>query len=166
MAANSRQRGHRSGAGFTLLELLIVLVLIGVASAFSVAAVDRLAGRLEERRWADLTQQALAKLRNKAVMGGVVVRGLVDFDRGELLHLVGDGSDLLLTLPEKFRFSPSSLPGPQTQPVARLPLYFYPDGTMDDAIFELALPSAGRRRFQLTRFTGRIERTNVHASAQ
>ena len=35
-----------SGLGFTLLELLIVLALIAVASVFSIAAVDRLAGRV------------------------------------------------------------------------------------------------------------------------
>lgn len=152
------QRSGNFNAGFTLLELLIVLALIAVASVFSIAAVDRLAGRIEERRWSDLTQQSLAKLRNKAVMGGVVVSAMVDFDGGALLQVGSDNKGRLLVLPKTYHFVPS----PSTVIGNALPLYFYPDGTMDDAVFDLALPSEGRRRFRLTRFTGKIERTTVN----
>ena len=152
------QRSGNSSAGFTLLELLIVLALIAVASVFSVAAVDRLAGRVAERRWSDLTQQTLAKLRNKAVTGGVVVSAIVDFDGGALLPAGTDNTDRLLVLPETSRFVSSSSTGSSST----LPLYFYPDGTMDEAVFDLALPSEGRRRFRMARFAGKIERTTVN----
>lgn len=155
-------RGRSSCSGFTLLELLIVLALIAVATVFSVAAVDRLAGRVEERRWSDLTQQTLAKLRNKAVMGGVVVSAIVDFDGGALLQAGIDSKDRLLVLPKTYQFVLSSSTGVGSN----LPLYFYPDGTMDDAVFDLVLPSEGRRRFRMARFTGKIERTTVNNERQ
>lgn len=160
-----RHRQH-SGAGFTLLELLIVLALIAIASVFSVAAIDKLAGRLEQRRWSDLTQQSLTKLRNKAVMGGAVVMAVVDFDGGELLHVGSDSQRQLLVLPKAFQFVAPASAGTADEPVRTMPLYFYPDGTMDEAVFDLVLPSEGRRRFHLARFTGKIERTVVDALPQ
>lgn len=150
-----------SGSGFTLLELLIVLALIAIASVFSIAAVDRLAGRVQERRWSDLTQQSLAKLRNKAVMGGTVVSAEVDFEGGQLVQGAGDVQDRLLVLPASFRFLPTTAVANGNTPIGKLPLYFYPDGSMDEAMFDLVLPSEGRRRFHLTRFTGKIERTTI-----
>jgi general secretion pathway protein H len=150
-----------SDSGFTLLELLIVLALIAIASVFSIAAVDRLAGRVQERRWSDLTQQSLAKLRNKAVMGGTVVRAEVDFEDGQLVQGGSDAQDRLLVLPASFRFLPTTAVASGDASPSKLALYFYPDGTMDEATFDLVLPSEGRRRFHLARFTGKIERTTV-----
>ena len=150
-----------SSLGFTLLELLIVLALIAIASVFSIAAVDRLAGRVQERRWSDLTQQSLAKLRNKAVMGGMVVSAEVDFEGGQLVQGTGDAQDRLLVLPTSFRFLPTTAVASGNTTPGKLALYFYPDGTMDDVMFDLVLPSEGRRRFHLMRFTGKIERTTV-----
>ena len=40
----------KKAAGFTLIELLLVLVLIGIGTGLAIVAVDRLAGRTEERR--------------------------------------------------------------------------------------------------------------------
>jgi len=150
-----------SSSGFTLLELLIVLALIAIASVFSIASVDRLAGRVQERRWSDLTQQSLAKLRNKAVMGGTVVSAEVDFEGGQLVRGAGEVQDRLLVLPASFRFLPATALTSGNTSTGKLALYFYPDGTMDEAMFDLVLPSEGRRRFHLARFTGKIERTTV-----
>jgi prepilin-type N-terminal cleavage/methylation domain-containing protein len=156
-----------SSAGFTLLELLLVLSLIGIASVFSIASIDRLAGRVDERRWADQTQQSLAKLRNRAVLSGAVVRATLDLERGELFLVGSDAVDRLLVLPKTFRFrSPPSAATATSKPESRMSLYFYPDGTMDEAVFDLVLPSEGLRRFHLTRFTGKIERTTVNDSSR
>ncbi len=155
-----------SSSGFTLLELLIVLALIAIASVFSIASVDRLAGRVQERRWSDLTQQSLAKLRNKAVMGGVVVSAAVDFEGGQMVQGAGEAQDRLLVLPASFRYLPATVAAYGNASPSKLLLYFYPDGTMDEAMFDLMLPTEGRRRFHLARFTGKIERTTVQDAQQ
>lgn len=129
-------KGFTKTKGFTLLELLVVLALIGIASAFAVAAVDRIAGRMNERRWADQTLQALMKLRNKAVIERKTIT--VPLEN-------------LVKLPPDFHFA-------TTHPTDRIPdtLYFYPDGTMDEAQFDLVMPHEGRKRYYLKRFTGKI----------
>lgn len=148
--------------GFTLLELLLVLVLIAIGSVFAIASVDRLAGRLDERRWADVTQQTLTKLRNQAVLRGELVTANLDMDAGKILQDQGDEVVQLLVLPHAYHFAmPVGAAGAAVETVSQLPLYFYPDGTMDEAIFDLVLPSDGRRRYHLQRFTGKIARSLV-----
>ena len=122
--------------GFTLLELLVVLVLIALAVSLAVASVDRIAGRMNERRWADQTLHALMKLRNQAMVQRKPVT----------VPLSG-----LLVLPPEFRLDKVSETSGSTDT-----LYFYPDGTMDEAQFDLVMPREGRRRYTLRRFTGRI----------
>jgi len=157
----------RTSLGFTLLELLMVLSLIGIASVFSIASVDRLSGRVDERRWSDLMQQSLFKLRNKAMMSGATVQARLDFDTGELLQVGAEGADRLMVLPTRFRFvAPTSENGRIDARDHTMQLYFYPNGTMDEAVFDLLLPSEGRRRFHLARFTGKIERTTVNDVSQ
>jgi prepilin-type N-terminal cleavage/methylation domain-containing protein len=161
MMASSRQTGKRS-AGFTLLELLIVLALVGLGAVFAIASVDRLASRIDERRWSDLTQQSLTKLRNRAVMSGMTVKAIVNYEGGELLQIGAVEPEKIMVLPMRFHFvPPSHVSWVEGIPIRRMPLYFYPDGTFDEAIFDLVMPSEGRRRYRLARFSGKIERTNV-----
>ena len=122
--------------GFTLLELLVVLVLIALAVSLAVASVDRIAGRMNERRWADQTLHALMKLRNQAMV-----------QRKPVTVPLAD----LLALPPEFRLDKVS----ETSNADTL--YFYPDGTMDEAQFDLVMPREGRRRYRLKRFTGQID---------
>lgn len=157
----------KHSAGFTLLELLIVLVLVGLGSAFAIASVDRLASRIDERRWADLTQRSLTKLRNKAVMSGMTINAIINFDGGELLQVGAGETEKIMALPKRFHFIPPNLESwIDDVPIRQMSLYFYPDGTFDDAVFDLLMPSEGRRRYRLARFTGKIERTNVIESTR
>ena len=159
---DSCKQMRKYAAGFTLLELLIVLALVGLGAVFAIASVDRFASRLDERRWADLTKQSLTKLRNKAVMSGMTVKAGIDYESGELLQIGTGEPEKIMVLPLRFHFIPSSrvswVEGVQDR---RTALYFYPDGTFDEAIFDLVMPSEGRRRYRLARFTGKIEQTNV-----
>ncbi len=151
---------HRHGRGFTLLELLIVLALIAIAVTLAIASVDQLAGRVAERRWSDLTQQTLTRLRNQAVMGGAVIKAVVDFKNGEIA-LVAEDARQVLTLPERYQFIPVAGDAPVAPVNFTLPLYFFPDGTMEEAVFDLRLPTQGVRRYRLSRYTGKIEQTHV-----
>lgn len=155
----------KQSTGFTLLELLIVLMLIGIVTSFTVSSVDRLSTRLDERRWADTTFSSLAKLRNKAILSGSVVVAIIHFDAGELRLPSASGAEVLIALPQKFRFVSTDVAArDEVKTVDRMPLYFYPDGTMDEASFDLSMPSEGNVQFRLARFTGRISRSNVHVS--
>jgi len=159
---DSCKQMRKYAAGFTLLELLIVLALVGLGAVFAIASVDRLASRLDERRWSDLTQQSLTKLRNKAVMSGTTVKAAIDYESGELLQIGTGEPEKIMVLPLRFHFiPPSHVSWVEGVLIRRTALYFYPDGTFDEAIFDLVMPSEGRRRYRLARFTGMIELTNV-----
>lgn len=148
-------------AGFTLIELLLVLVLIGIGTGLAIFSVDRLAGRTEERRWLDRTQQELRRLRNKAVLSGAPVQATLHFGRGT----IAVRSSATLALPERYSFSPiaESQPAGTPRPADQLELLFYPDGTMQEAHFAIETPTGIRQEFHLERVSGRIERLNVAA---
>lgn len=152
----------KKAAGFTLIELLLVLVLIGIGTGLAIVSVDRLAGRTEERRWVDRTQQELRRLRNKAVLSGLVVQATLHFER----KTISTRSGTTLELPERYRFSP--IPGDQSlgipQSADRLELLFYPDGTMQEAHFAMETPTGLHQEFHLEKVSGRIERRNVAAT--
>ena len=133
--------------GFSLLELLLVLVLIGIGTSLGVASVDRLAGRAQEQRVSRNTVEAA-----------------LDYEKGQLM----DGparSDktlpILMELPAGYHLAPASMVRARqgrTDADSRITLRFYPDGSMDDARFTLTTPSGSEQLFSLTRLTGRIDR--------
>lgn len=150
---NSRSRAL---AGFTLLELLLVLVLVGIGTGLAIASVDRLSSRMQERQWLDRTQQQLKRLRNKAVLGGQPITGVLDFDKGTL---AGPGM-APLALPPGYQWR--SVPAAETQEGEVLELRFLPDGTLRrDAAFALLTPSGQRQEFHLNALSGRIERQQI-----
>lgn len=149
----------KKAAGFTLLELLLVLVLVGVGTGLAIVSVDRLAERTQDKRWMDLTQQALQRLRNKAVLSGQPVRATVHFDAGT----ISSQDQPVLALPRGFRWEPAETSAPRS--VDRtLGLLFLPDGTMQDARFVLVTPAGMRQSFRLERISGRIERAELAAT--
>lgn len=151
----------KKAAGFTLIELLLVLVLIGIGTGLAIVAVDRLAGRTEERRWLDRTEQELRRLRNKAVLGGVPVEAALDFGYGTITVL----EKSVLELPKNYRFRPAAeLSSAETSLSSdRLALIFYPDGTLQEASFAMVTPKGLRQEYHLEKVSGRI--TSFHVSA-
>lgn len=153
----------KNAAGFTLLELLLVLVLVGIGTGLAMVSVDQLAGRAEERRWLDRTQQELRRLRNKAVLGGAPVEATLYFGSGRITTAAGN----VLVLPERYQFiaeAGTATSRPRTAALSddeSLGLMFYPDGTMQEAAFLLKTPTGVQQQFHMARISGRIERKNV-----
>ncbi len=155
-------------AGFTLLELLLVLVLVGIGTGLAMVSVDQLAGRAEERRWLDRTQQELKRLRNRAVLSGASVEATLYFDSGRITTAAGN----VLELPGSYRFVASPDTRPRTAATAAraedetLQLLFYPDGTAQEAAFLLRTPSGVQQQFRMARISGRIERKDAAPTEQ
>ena len=159
-------RKHR---GFTLLELMLVLALIGIGTALGAVAVDRMAGRVTEQRTLDQVQQELFRLRNKAVLGRTTVEAVVDFEH-QHFALVSRSSrsspppPALLTLPEGYSWAQLPAAQPKGPLMLREPatpsllLRFYPDGTTEAAQFMVVTPSGIEQIFQIAGVTGRITR--------
>ena len=154
----------QANRGFSLLELLLVLVLIGIGTSLGVASVDRLAGRAQEQRVTDQLLQELRRLRNRAILSRNTVEAALDYEKGQLM----DGparSDktlpILMELPAGYHLVPASMVRARQGRMdadSRITLRFYPDGSMDDARFTLTTPSGSEQLFSLTRLTGRIDR--------
>lgn len=154
----------RRSAGFTLFELLIVMFLMGVAGTLAVSSLDRFALRNEEKRWFDKTQQELVRLRNKAILGGSVIRAEVDFARGEVVQLEESRRRLLFALPVQYQFHPAHADESGERAAGTLLLFFFPDGSAADAQFLVRTPTQGERLFRIVGLTGKIERFDVGAS--
>lgn len=84
-AATARIRTSPAGndleAGFTLLELLVVLAILGGALALAVPAFDRLAPGVALRATARDTAAMLRHARDLAIAGNREIAVVVDLDR-------------------------------------------------------------------------------------
>jgi prepilin-type N-terminal cleavage/methylation domain-containing protein len=148
---------RRSISGFTLLELLIVLALIGIASGLVVASVDKLSSRIDERRWEDRTRHILLALRAQAMSSGQTVSAVVSVSPSEIRQMGNGDRAMSMKLPSNFSFElsgnvRSAMPLSSTS----FTLYFFPDGAMDGLSFDLISPSGMRHRFKLAKHTGRV----------
>ncbi len=144
---------QRRSAGFTLVELLVVLVLVGIGVGIAAFSVDRLADRARERQWLDRTHQELKRLRNRAVLSGQAVDAVVRFDSGELRQ---QGGRAVVRLPENYRFARAQATGADDLQLASEALRFFPDGSVKESRFFLETPSGTRYGFHLAQVSGRI----------
>ena len=144
--------------GFTLLELLLVLVLVGIGTALAIVSVGRLADRVAEAQWSDRTQHAVRQLRNKSVLSAKPVHAELDFERGEISF--GDRPILTLPAQYKYRHAENALANSGNPPPS-LEMLFYPDGTMAAAQFIFVAPSGAEELFRLENISGRVRRTKL-----
>lgn len=149
----------RRARGFTLIELILVLAIVGLAMAVAGVGLSRFSTQSAGQRLASQTQQALQRLRNQALQAHAVVEAELRFDTG-VIQLSGPGGDVLVRLPEGARFRP--LP-PVAQDAERLPLVFFADGTMADSAFALVHPGVRERQFHVWGAAGKIATSDESA---
>lgn len=70
--------GRTSQAGFTLLELLVVLAIVAFVSAIAMPSFQRMAPRVEARAVAQTLAADLRRLRSEALLRGQETRLIVD----------------------------------------------------------------------------------------
>ena len=157
-------RSRMMQAGFTLLELILVLFIVGLGSLLAVASLDRIAVGAGERQWSDRTWQSLKRLRQHAVTQGEIVQATLDVEGGTLIAVVGSTAvDVRLDLPEGFRFAPGS-DAAQEAPSGPIALRFYPDGSAQSQRFALHMPSGASQLFAISGLSGRIWRGEFDAA--
>lgn len=153
--------------GFTLLELLIVLVLIGVGSTLAITSLGQFAGRSEARSGFERTYHELQRLRAQAIHRGVVVHARIDLDRRQLGVSEGGAWVARYELPTALHFVLPASQDRQGRPReevdrGELPLFFFPDGSASDARFVVRARHAGGfedQQFRIVGLSGKITRT-------
>lgn len=145
----------RAKNGFTLFELLVVMVLLGVATLLATGAVEPMLRAARERSWIERLQAELIHARSRARASGSV--SIVSFmpQQQEIRFETGSGSRTL-ALPAGFQFESGS--GAAAGDHARTEtLIFFSDGTASG--LELTVTSADRRatRLRVVAVTGKIE---------
>jgi prepilin-type N-terminal cleavage/methylation domain-containing protein len=139
----------RHGAGYTLAELLVVMVLIGVATALVLPFAVRSYGNFQLRLAADSLTILFREARSRARFGGQVyaVIFLPPEPAGRTLILVQENGRQLehLTLPAGIALFGESEDGNWTDSLA--PLHFFPNGTCE--ALRLDLRDAQAKHIQL-----------------
>ncbi len=143
-----RARTYRTtgnaAAGFTLVEILVVLVLMGLVTALAIPSFAGRSQSLQAREAARHLYQVLQSARSQAITTANPVSLLLDY-RQQLLQLE---QETAYELPRDMRIRARGAPATQT-------LTFYPDGSASPAAFRLE--AAGRTfRYTIEPLTGRI----------
>ncbi len=142
---------HFGSQGFTLLELLVVLMLIGVSSLLVLPAMDRRLGQLEVRRSAVKLAAVARNLRSKAVFEGSLQRLILDPYSNS--YRVSEGQ--IVRLSSGVRISAIAGGAPLGEGMTQF--YFFPNGRIVGG--EIGISSQEGGASYITRFdplSGRI----------
>lgn len=151
-------------AGFTLLELLLVLFLIGLGSAIVGPRISGFLSGNETRRVSNLLENRLNQLRTQAVLGGKVQKAEINVVSNVLRDAIGE-----LAVPEQWHFEAAAeAPAPADAAVASddvdsladpdlILLRFNPDGTAKAVRFNLIGPEQTRLSISVVALTGHIQ---------
>lgn len=113
--------GSNAQRGFTLVELLIVMTIIGVSVTFAAASLQRMLVAADEEQWVASTLRELNRVKNRAILSGRMQQLTISFETGRLLQAGSGQAGALLSLPEKYAY----------QRIIR-PRDLSPDGRMTD----------------------------------
>lgn len=152
-AVNPRQ------SGFTLLELLFVLVIVGLAGALTINNIGRLAGRTAELSKLDDIVHELKRARVQAILSGLPKQVELQYEAGAVVPL--QEGQKPIQLPERFALKANDAAG---QPMAAQGIVFYPDGSATQALFLLTTPNYGSYEIRIHGLSGRVEARPVAAS--
>lgn len=147
LAVRPGQR-HR---GFTLLELLVVMFLLGVATLIAAGGADPLLRSVQERSWSDRLRAELVRTRGYARATGTVT--VVNFlpEDAEVRFVRGPQTSRL-PLPTGYRFDTDGTGSTQVPQ-----LLFFPDGTASEMEIIFAGGEFPATRLRIAGISGKIE---------
>jgi len=140
---------RKSGAGFTLIEILVVMVLLGILAALAIPPVGRGIGIVKLRSGSNQVAAILRMARAKAIREQRVCWVSFDRDRNEVeVSCPDNGFRKIMTLPAGIRFKEVSSTN-LDRSAGDLPTYFYiaPNGTCER--FKVILVNDRGRAFQI-----------------
>jgi prepilin-type N-terminal cleavage/methylation domain-containing protein len=152
-----------SQRGFTLVEVLIVTVIIGISASLVLSSFDRTLKTSEERQWVEKTLRQLNRVKAKATLTGKPQLLTVNFFNATLgLQIDSLNEEVLISLPDKFAFSRVRGADEVVMEVLdpaddKLRLTFYPDGSTSGARIDLVAPKTGAHRILVHALTGKVE---------
>lgn len=150
IAGNNASPARRGSGGFTLLELLFVLVIVGLASTLAISNVSRLASRSGETSLVDNIVRELKQARIKAILSGMPNQIEVQYEAGMLVST--DPNRPPVRLPERYAFKPQDEAMlDKTQSIT-----FYPDGSATQSTFRLSTPERGGYDIRINGLTGHV----------
>lgn len=158
ITGNKRPASKRQ-SGFTLLELLFVLVIVGLSGSLVIGNVGRLAGRSSEMSQLDNVVRELKRTRVQAILSGQPHRVELQYATGTLVPAMPGQKPL--SLPARFTLQANDLDG---MPLDSQSIVFYPDGSATQALFQLTTPNYGSYEIRVHGLSGRIESHPVAAS--
>lgn len=139
--------------GFTLLELLVVLVLVGLLSSLVFVSVAGGLFRSEERRFVQSLTQTLRRARTASLGRGEVVRFLIDGER-RVFSLEGQRWK---DIPEEVQVEGEGVA--EIRPGV-YGIVFYPDGSASGGVIDLKWADGHTDQVRVGRLLGlvRMER--------
>jgi len=146
--------GNKRQAGFTLAELLVVMVIVGLSVGFVATAFDRTLVVAQEKQWVEKTLRELNRVKVKAILTGRAQQVALDFSAGSLNLTDGIVEQELLSLPEKYAYKSTKPDGEEAE---TLRIIFFPDGSATESRFDLIAPKTGRSSFRVRGLTGQVE---------
>jgi type II secretion system protein H len=117
-------RKHHRKSGFSLLELLTVMVILGIFAAVSTPTIGRILNSITVRKKTASIMATLRYARLMSISKGQKVHVMLDRFDGTVIHMTGaieedrvvqlDAEDSLTMMPESITFYPESRVSPAT----------------------------------------------------
>jgi len=139
-------------SGFTFVELIVVLVILGVVTALVAPSVSRTIASARLRSAASDVRTSLARGRALAVAGAEERAVAFDLSRGGF----GVDNEAVRLLPDTIRLG-AVLPGEDRKEQGNVRVRFFPDGSGDEAEISVTTEDGGTLRVTVDPLTGLSE---------